>query len=282
MNEQSMKPELPAEIFGTMTKKTADRLRKTPRRLYFRRQACYDDKDRAASDSAPADWRGRGENPMLTREELRKSPLFDGISYESYQAMCSCFHAYSREYHSDDVICDFSGSCDAVGILERGEAVVRRVDENGAETVMETLTMGSVFGRTLDFAGNRRDTLEVVCRSECAVLFIDYDHILKRCEKACTHHSMLVQNMLRLMSEKAQALSERIDVLSRRTIRDKLLCYFSQQRDKAGSDTFELPFSLSMLADYIASDRSAMMRELKKMRNEAVVRTNGRRITLFT
>lgn len=217
---------------------------------------------------------------MLSPEELRASRLFDDISYESYLAMYNCFQAFSKSYRPDEVICDFSGSCDAVGIVERGEAALIRVDENGVETVLENLGTGGVFGRTLAFAGNQDDILEVVCRTPCEVLFIDYSHILKRCERACAHHSLLVQNMLKLMADKAQALSERIDVLSRRSIREKLLCYFSQQRSKAGKDTFRLPFSLSVLADYIATDRSAMMRELKKMREERLIESDGREITL--
>ena len=69
--------------------------------------------------------------------------------------------------------------------------------------------------------------------------------------------------MLGLLSDKAQSLSERVDVLSRRSIREKLLCYFRQLAKKSGGTIFTLPFSLSALADYIATDRSAMMRELK-------------------
>ena len=76
--------------------------------------------------------------------------------------------------------------------------------------------------------------------------------------------------------------SERVDVLSRRSIREKLLCYFNQLAEKEGSRTFQLPFSLSMLADYIATDRSAMMRELKRLKEEGVLRSEGRRITLCT
>ena len=113
-------------------------------------------------------------------------------------------------------------------------------------------------------------------------MFIDYPHILKRCERACTHHSLLVQNMLRLIAGKAQALSERVDVLSRRSIREKLLCYFRQLEEKTGSRTLQLPFSLSVLADYIATDRSAMMREMKRLKEEGVLRSEGRRITLCT
>ncbi len=218
---------------------------------------------------------------MLTQRELEKSPLFMDISYDSYLQMLDCFHAVQRSYRSDELIYDLTvGGNNSVGVIERGEASLIRIDEEGVSTVLEELSAGGVFGRTLDFAGSGRDSLEVVARTACDVMFIDYPHILKRCERACTHHSLLVQNMLRLMSAKAQDLSERVDVLSRRSIREKLLCYFGQLAAKRGSDTFLLPFSLSTLADYIATDRSAMMRELKRLREEGVLQSSGREITL--
>ena len=219
---------------------------------------------------------------MLSQQELEKSPLFQDISYEEYRSLLTCFQAVQKSFRSDDLIYDFSSpKNDAVGIVERGCAALIRIDEEGVATVMEELGPGGVFGRTLAFAGSSGDSLQVVCRTPCDVLFIDYPHILKRCENACNHHSVLVQNMLRLMSDKAQALSQRVDVLSRRSIREKLLCYFRQLSEQAGSNTFTLPFSLSTLADYIATDRSAMMRELKRLREEGVVRSDGRQFTLL-
>ncbi len=218
---------------------------------------------------------------MLSQKELEKSPLFTDISYESYLQMMECFHAVQRSFRADEMIYDLTvpGS-DSVGVIERGDAALIRIDEAGVSTVLEELGPGGVFGRTLDFAGSSRDSLEVISRTPCDVVFIDYPHILKRCERACDHHSLLVQNMLRLMSGKAQDLSERVDVLSRRSIREKLLCYFGQLAEKAGGDTFTLPFSLSTLADYIATDRSAMMRELKRLREEGVLHSEGRKFVL--
>ena len=195
--------------------------------------------------------------------------------------MLDCFQAVQRSFRTDDLIYDFSSKeSNAVGIIERGEASVIRIDKDGVSTVLEELSVGGVFGRTLAYAGSVRDSMEVVCRTPCDVLFIDYPHIFKRCEKACTHQSLLVQNMLRLMADKAQALSLRVDVLSRRSIREKLLCYFRQLSEQEGKQTFTLPFSLSTLADYIATDRSAMMRELKRLKEEGVIRSDGRKITL--
>ena len=219
---------------------------------------------------------------MLSQQELAKSPLFQDISYEDYRSLLTCFQAVQKAFRPDDLIYDFSApNNDAVGIVERGGAALIRIDEEGVSTVMEELGPGGVFGRTLAFASSSGDSMEVVCRTPCDVLFIDYPHMLKRCEHACGHHSVLVQNMLRLMNDRAQALSQRVDVLSRRSIREKLLCYFRQLSKKAGSNTFVLPFSLSTLADYIATDRSAMMRELKRLREEGIVRSDGRQFTLL-
>lgn len=215
---------------------------------------------------------------MLSEQELKKSPLFHDISYQDYQEILTCFQAVPRSFRADELIYDFSS--DAVGVVERGQAVLIRIDEDGVSTVLEELSPGGVFGKTLAFAGSTGDSLNVVCRRPCDVVFIDYDHILSRCANACRRHSILVQNMLELMADKAQALSCRVDVLSRRSIREKLLCYFHQLSQQAGSHTFTLPFSLSTLADYIATDRSAMMRELKRLREDGSVRTEGRQFTL--
>ena len=70
-------------------------------------------------------------------------------------------------------------------------------------------------------------------------------------------------------------------MLSQRSIREKLLCYFTTQSYSCGSRSFTIPFTLSMLADYISTDRSAMMRELRKLREEGIVRMEGRRVELL-
>ena len=85
--------------------------------------------------------------------------------------------------------------------------------------------------------------MEVIARGEtCDVMFIDYPHILKRCERACTHHSLLVQNMLRLIAGKAQALSERVDVLSRRSIRKSCSAISASWRRRPGAGRSSCPF----------------------------------------
>mgnify|MGYP000674196800 CR=1 FL=1 len=45
---------------------------------------------------------------MLTQQELERSPLFQGISYDEYRRMLICFQAVQRSYRPEEMIYDFS------------------------------------------------------------------------------------------------------------------------------------------------------------------------------
>ena len=208
------------------------------------------------------------------------SQLFEGITDEECSRMFVCFGAREEVYQAGQVICEFDGTQSAVGVLLNGSAELVRMDADGNRTILETLEEGGVFGEVLAFSGASGDATVLECRRDCQVIYLDYDQITKRCENACLHHSILVQNLFRMLSSKTLHLSERVEVLSRRSIREKLLCYFDQLSRQCEEDTFTLPFSLSTLAEYISADRSAMMREMKKLRSEGVIQTENRRITM--
>ncbi len=208
------------------------------------------------------------------------SPIFQGISPEELQCMLECFHMRKQHFFAEETIYSFYQQKDTIGILSAGTALIERIDEKGNRTILERLECGGVFGEILIFENTAEDQVSVVAESACDVWFMRSDQLTKRCEKACAHHSRMVENMFRLVAEKATALSERVEVLSRRSIREKLLCYFQLQTYRRNSNTFSLPFSLSALADYISTDRSAMMRELKKLREEGLVQLDGRAVTL--
>ena len=93
---------------------------------------------------------------MLTAQELKSSPLFHDISYEEYRRMLTCFQAAQRSYVPEEQVYDFTSSrTDAVGIVERGQVSLIRIDEAGVATVLEDMGPGGVFGRHLAFAGGQ-------------------------------------------------------------------------------------------------------------------------------
>ena len=191
------------------------------------------------------------------------APLFSGITDEQQQRMLVCFGVREESFLPEDLIYDFNDRRNIIGLIISGTARVERVDERGVRTILEHLERESVFGEMLMFDNIAGDSLTVVCEKDCRVWFIPADHLVHPCENACAHHSQMIQNMFRLVAEKASALSD-----------------FAIQAGRCGG-CFTIPFSLSTLADYISADRSAMMRELKKMREAGLVEVRGRQVCVL-
>ena len=194
--------------------------------------------------------------------------------------MHACLGVYEQSFRPDDVIYDFGDGRRMLGIVSQGSAVVERIDREGGRAILEHLGPGGVFGEMMMFKAAGDDSVVVRAAAPTRVSFLRSEAVMRRCEHACACHSRMVENLFRLVTEKATSLSERVEVLSRRSIREKLLRYFQLQAAKGHGPSFQLPFSLSALADYISADRSAMMRELKKMREEMLVTITGRQVTL--
>lgn len=213
---------------------------------------------------------------------MPEGTLFQGITDEQYNKMMVCFHASEKSYLPEEIICTYGENNQRIGILLQGEVSLIRIQEDGHQALLEYLHTGDIFGEALSIFSNKIDPIQVVCTKQTRIQYIDYSHLVKRCPKACPFHSILVSNALTLLSNKAIQLSERLEVLSQRSIREKLLRCFTLMASEKQSPSFLLPFSFSSLADYLSVDRSAMMREIGKLKKEGLLLINKRKILLVS
>ena len=213
-------------------------------------------------------------------ENLSNNALFQNVSAESIEKMIPCFNMKKRSFSEKEIIPTSDEKKTYVCLLLEGAVSVSRISIDGSLDLLEYLEDTGVFGDAFAFA-NQEDEFITVCEKDCSVLFIEKGQITKRCSNACRHHTQVVENLLQLMGSKVVHLTEKVDILSHRSIRGKLMSYFRIQSTKQGRLTFELPFSLLKLANYLCIDRSAMMRELKKMKEEEIIELNGRMVTLL-
>lgn len=209
-----------------------------------------------------------------------KSNLFYNIDFSDQKSMLQCFNSYIKTYYSKEIICFFDEEDMGIGIIEEGSASVIHNLPNGSQTILEYLNEGDIFGQLFYFHANKKNII-VEATSDCKIRYIDYEHIIKRCAKACKHHSQLVNNILSMVSEKTQNICEHLEVLSQRSIRDKLLSFFEILSSKNNSNTFYIPFTMSILADYLSVDRSAMSREISKMKGDGIIKLDRRKVTLL-
>lgn len=212
-------------------------------------------------------------------KNLLNNPIFLGVTLEDVEKMVVCFEAEKKFFQEKQTVYVYDVGCQKVGLLYHGCVSINRINADGSLDMLEYIEDSGIFGAAFSFF-EHDDEFIVLCEKDCAILFVDKSHITKRCSNACAHHSIVIENLLTFMSKKIVNLTEKVDILSHRTIRDKLLCYFRMQTAKAGTNSFQLPFSFLALANYLCIDRSAMMRELKKMKEDAIIRVNGKKIYL--
>lgn len=207
--------------------------------------------------------------------------LFKGIAQEDCRRMLECFSAEIKRYKPGSRIAEFSDSSDKVGIILSGSAVMVRYDINGVRTIIETLSEQSLFGAYFSLTSAHRGSMDIVTEKGCEVLYFRRSELTKRCAKACRCHSMVVENLLELMSEKAVTLSERIEVLSQRTIEDKLIsCLQIIKNRTPEGKTPEIPFSTTALSDYLCVNRSALQREMARLKKAGVLTITKRKFRL--
>lgn len=203
--------------------------------------------------------------------------MFKNISSDEIEFMLKCFHAIQMTYKKERTIISSIINSNYIGVILSGTANMVRYDYNGNRTILEKLERDSVFGNIFTALGN---DISIIATSDCEVLLIEYSHVYEQCRKNCKCHITFTSNVLDLLSKKVIELNERLEVLSNRTIRDKLLSYFALLVKGKSKRTLTLPFTYTELADYLSVDRSAMTRELKNLKDEGFITTNGKRITL--
>lgn len=192
----------------------------------------------------------------------------------------NCKNTQIKSFAKNQIITTYIQKRNQICILLDGEADLVRYDLNGDKSIIEHFTAGDIFGEAF-YIITTNNELSVEAKKKCNVLFFIYDNIYHKCRNNCKFHQYLSENFSYMILEKVTQLNTRIEILTKRSIRDKLLSYFSILSSRNLSKSFTIPFSLTDLADYLSVDRSAMMRELKSLKDDEFIEKNGNKITLL-
>ncbi len=192
----------------------------------------------------------------------------------------SCHKVQKKTFVRNEVITSYINKRNQLCILVNGNANLVRYDLSGNRTIVDHFSSGDVFGEVF-YSVTTNNELLVEARENCDVLFYIYDDIRTKCKHTCKFHQELSDDLPELILNKVTDLNTRIELLTKRSIRDKLLGYFSILSTRHLNKSFTLPFSLTDLADFLSIDRSAMMRELKLLKEDGFIEKIGNRITLL-
>ncbi|MBP3256156.1 MAG: Crp/Fnr family transcriptional regulator [Clostridia bacterium] len=189
--------------------------------------------------------------------------LIDNIS-------TNCSRIQKRTFVKGSIITTYMEKRRQICILTSGKADLIRYNLNGSQDIIDKFSKNDIFGETF-YPVNSNNELVVKATDNCEVLIFLYDDISIKCKQNCKYHTELSANLLEIVIQNTMHQNTRIEVLSKRTIRDKLLTYFSILSNKNYNKKITIPFSLTSLADYLSVDRSAMMREIKSLIDEGFI-----------
>lgn len=206
--------------------------------------------------------------------------LFTDILPEEQERMRVCFKVREEIFQNGETIMEYSCSMKKIGLIQEGRAVLYCCDEDGNEYVIDELNQDSVFGEPFLLPSDAQHYY-VCAATQTKVLFIDYEHVIKRCENACNHHSQMVSNLLQMIALRSRQQTDRIYMLSRSSTRKKLMAYLHSLATEKGTKKYKIPMSYTALAQYLSVDRSAMMREIKNLMEMGVLRREGRNVELL-
>ena len=212
---------------------------------------------------------------------LKKTKLFSGVGDEEISTMLSCLGASLFTYKKGEFVLRQGEHLSNILVLVEGSLHIQRDDYWGNRSILGHIGIGEIFGEA--YAAPDSGTLlnDVIAVEDSAVYFFDVKRVISTCSSACRFHTMVVQNLFFAISEKNRTLVQKLDYLSRRTTREKLISYLSEEAKKQNSPRITIPFNRQQLADYLSLDRSAMSSELGRMRDEGLLEFEKNRFRLF-
>ncbi len=212
---------------------------------------------------------------------LTDCPLFAGMTADETRRMLGCFGGVRRRYDDGQTILAEGGAAHRIGVVLSGQVRITRTDYGGSRSVIAAAGPGELFGEAFAFAGAERLPVDVCAVGTAEVLLLPAEKLAHPCGNACEFHSRLILNLLRILASKNLLMNRKLQILARRTTREKLLAYLRLQAAQEGSASFEIPFDRQALADYLEVDRSGLSAQIGALRREEVLRCEKNRFTLL-
>ena len=156
---------------------------------------------------------------------LKKSPLFYNIAEKDLEIMLNCLSVQEKTYPKNTFIFNDGDNVSTVGIVLRGSVHIIKEDFWGNRRIISQIGISDIFAETFSCAQVEKIPVSIVTNERTEIMLIDYKRIINTCSSSCLFHSYLIQNMLKIIANKNILLTQKIEHITQRTTREKLISY---------------------------------------------------------
>ena len=195
--------------------------------------------------------------------------LFEKIENNEVLELLKCIGIKTRAFKKNAYILKAGSKIDFLGVMLDGNAVISKRDINNT-SVIEKLKVNDIFGHNIVCCGETRCPYDIIAETSCEVLFLPFEKVITPCVNLCNYHLQLIKNIMKMISKRNSLLNDKIDIIGKKTTRDKIFALLNSYKTAEGA--FTIPYSRNEMAKFLCVDRSAMSRELCKMRDEGILK----------
>ena len=211
---------------------------------------------------------------------LAGTRLFQGIREHEIEAMLTCLSAEERTYRKDAYIYRAGDVTGRLGVVMEGAVNIIKDDVWGNRKIIENIGGGQIFGETYACLKGEPLMVDVQASERSRILFMDVNRILTTCSSSCDFHNRLIRSLMYVLAGKNLMLTKKMDIITPKSLRERVMVYLSQESVKQGCRTVTVPFNRQQMADYLSVDRSALSAELSRMQRDGEISYEKNRFTI--
>ncbi len=201
---------------------------------------------------------------------------------DELKGLLECFHARIKKYEKEEMVIRQGDIISNIYLILEGGVNIEKDSYWGRRIIISRL--GKNDNLALSFVGSKNveSSVDAITVEDTLILILSYEKCTSMCQNACTRHKVLINNLFQILSKENIELIQKIENVSQKSIRDKILTYLSNEAQKNHSNKFTIKFNRQDLADYLNVDRSAMSFELSKLQKEGLIKYNKNQFELLS
>lgn len=210
----------------------------------------------------------------MDEQKYKELPLFQHMQEKEIHEILLTAGCFVKNFKKGNYIYQENEVIHSLGVILTGHVYMVKEDVWGEETILVRMGKGDLFGENFACSPNPASTVTFYAPQAAEVLFIPYERLLRHAGNR--NVLLFITNLISMMTYKSQNLMRKINVVSRKSLREKIQCFLSLEAEKTGTLDFTIPFSREEMAEYVCANRSALSKELKAMEKDGLIELKGR------
>ncbi len=202
---------------------------------------------------------------------IQKSSVFNSFSEDEILTILKCISAQKKSFDKNESVFNTDDKVNQFGILLNGKVIIQKIDIDGNLNIMSKISAGDLFAEAFVFGNVPKMSVQVISLEKSEILFIDKNKIANLIETDLDLYRKFNESMLHLLARKLIYLNKKVDVLTKQSIREKVLTYLNSFYMANDNKIIEIPYNREQLADFLCVNRTALSRELSNMKNDGII-----------